>query len=123
MRGCRGCLLGVLLIPMLCCGLGFCGLAYAYFNAPEPPVAEEFVARPDEALQFEAAFIRPGTSGQAFRVMFNERQASSWMQYEAEKRQDEIRVPLENVQVGLEDGVIRFFGELGSVAMPLEVSS
>ncbi|HEX3052521.1 MAG TPA: hypothetical protein VHP83_17805 [Aggregatilineaceae bacterium] len=122
MRGCRGCLLGVLMIPMLCCGLGFCGLAYAYFNAPEPPVAEEFVARADEALQFEAAFIRPGTSGQNFTVVFNERQASSWMQYEVEKRQDDIRVPLKNVQVGLENDVIRVYGELGSVAMPLDVS-
>jgi hypothetical protein len=127
-ESCGGCCVALVVIPLLCCAMVVCGLIYVASTAPDPPLSDEFNANPAEAAAFDgqvnqAAYDAGYSSG--FTLTFTERQISSWLALEGEAFADDhdISFPFDNVQMGLEDGEMTFYGELGTgrVKIPLEV--
>jgi hypothetical protein len=128
-ESCGGCCVALVVIPLLCCALVVCGLIYVASTAPDPPLSDNFKANPAEAAAFDGQInlarnnAASGLGG--FTLTFTERQISSWLALQGETFADEhdISFPFDNVQMGLEDGEMTFYGEVGTgrAKIPLEV--
>lgn len=128
-ESCGGCCVALVVVPLLCCVLVVCGAIYVTTSGPEPPLSDRF--RPSQAeadafdYQIDTATNNARATGQ-FTLTFTERQISSWMALEGERFAEENDIgdfPFENVQVGLDDGEMTFFGDLafgGGVHLPVE---
>jgi len=128
-EGCGGCCLSIVLIPLLCCGLAVGALIYIDQNAPAPPVTRNFTPNASDAQAFENEITRAtnqATSARWFYITVYERQLSSWMALEGKAFADENghAFPFEDVQVGLDDGQITFYGKLSryGVDVPITVA-
>lgn len=127
-ESCGGCCLVVILIPLLCCVL-VAGVAYYVYNyAPEEPVSGSFKATQAEAQAFQTMLDNAQATARSqgwFWMKFTERQMSSWMALEGESFADEHGhiFPFSNMQVGLDDGLMTFYGELDTsvIEFPVEV--
>lgn len=127
-EGCGGCCAGTVLILLLCCAMVVCGAIYVLSTSPDPPLTDKFNANTAEAAAFDAQIdraVQEARTSRIFTLTFTERQISSWLALEGEAFADEygFSFPFENVQMGLEDGEMTFYGELGSgqAKIPLEV--
>ena len=127
-EGCGGCCVGTVLILLLCCAMVVCGAIYVLSTSPDPPLSDKFKANTAEAAAFDAQIdraVQEASTTRIFTLTFTERQISSWLALEGEAFADEygFSFPFENVQMGLEDGEMTFYGELGSgqAKIPLEV--
>lgn len=128
-EGCGGCCLSIVLIPLLCCGLAVGALIYIDQNAPAPPVGRNFAPNASDAQAFESEITRAtnqATSARWFYITVYEKQLSSWMALEGKAFAEENghAFPFEQVQVGLDDGKITFYGELSryGVDVPITVA-
>lgn len=127
-ESCGGCCLVLILIPVLCCVL-VGGVAYYVYNyAPDPPVSGSFKATQAEAQAFQAVLDNAQATARSqgwFWMTFTEQQMSSWMALEGESFASEHGhiFPFSNMQVGLDDGLMTFYGELDAraLAFPVEV--
>ncbi len=118
-EGCSGCCFGTGLILLLCCALAVCGAIYVISTAPDPPLSDKFKANSAEAAAFDAQINQAtydATYSGGFTLTFTERQISSWLALEGENFANEhgFSFPFENVQMGLDDGKMTFYGEVGS---------
>lgn len=125
---CGGCCVLLILVPLVCCVLGGGVVMYVNANAPEPPISENFTASRAEAQAFDAEIQRAKTMATTntsgwFTVTFTERQVSSWLEYEgATLADDENNVfPFHDIQVGLDDGQMTFYGKMDRLDLPVEV--
>lgn len=128
MDDCRGCCLGALLIPLLCCVLVAGAVIFIYTQSPEPPVSENFKPSTAEAQAFESSITAATNLARNqgwFYLTFNERQLSSWMAQRGDDfaEQHGHNYPFENVQIGIKDGKFTFYGDVVGYGprMPLEV--
>lgn len=127
-ESCGGCCLVLILIPVLCCVL-VGGVAYYVYNyAPDPPVSGSFTATQAEAQAFQAVLDNAQATARSqgwFWMTFTEQQISSWMALEGASFADEQGhvFPFSNMQVGLDDSRITFYGELDTrvIAFPVSV--
>lgn len=128
-EGCGGCCLALIVIPLLCCGLAAGAVAYTTINAPDPPVRENFRPSQAEAQALDAEVQRAANMAVTqgwFWTAFTEEQFSSWLalrgQDFAESRDRSF--PFEEVQVGLDDGLMTFFAKFSrsGVKIPLQVT-
>ncbi len=129
LEGCGGCCLSIVLIPLLCCGLAVGALIYIDQNAPAPPVTRNFTPSASDAQAFEDEINRAtnqAASARWFYITVYERQLSSWMALEGKAFADENghAFPFEDVQVGLDGGLITFYGKLSryGVDVPITVA-
>jgi len=127
-EGCGGCCLALILIPVLCCVMVACGVIYVYSNAPDAPLSDRFKPSVAEAQAFDAEISRATTQARTsgsgwFVLQFTERELSSWMALEGEQYAEENghSFPFEDVQVGLDDGEMTFYGELEQSHLTLPV--
>lgn len=128
-EGCTGCCIVLLLIPLACCALGVGGVVYVYSTAPDPPLGDNFKASQVEATEFNNQIVNAtyqAASQGSFVLTFTERQLSSWMQFEGESfaEQNDHAFPFKDVQVGIRDGRMTFYGELDQaegIKLPVEV--
>jgi uncharacterized protein YpmS len=118
----------LILIPLACIALVACALIFVATAGPEPPLTDNFKPTTAEAAAFDAQINSATNDAQwsgGFTLTFAERQISSWMALEGEAFAEEhdYSFPFENVQVGLEDGELTFYGELkrGAVKVPVAV--
>jgi uncharacterized protein YpmS len=123
-EGCGGCCLALVLIPVLCCVLVVGAIIYVYSTAPDPPLSDNFKASQVEADQFDQMISTAKLSAQSqgwFYLQFNERQISSWMALEGEDfaKQQDNTFPFKNMQVGLGEGRMTFYGELRRYGLKL----
>lgn len=127
-ESCGGCCLLLIVIPLLCC-IAFGGVAYyVYTYAPEEPVSETFEPSTQQANELQVMLdtaVSNARSSGWFWIGFSEEQISSWMALEGEDFADQQghMFPFTNMQVGLDDGDMTFYGELdtGVLTFPLEV--
>ncbi len=128
-EGCGGCCLSIVLIPLLCCGLIVGALIYIDQNAPAPPVTRNFQPSQADAQAFKNEITRATNQAATqrwFYITVYEQQISSWMALEGKTFADENghAFPFEDVQVGLDDGLITFYGKLSryGINVPLTVA-
>jgi len=128
-EGCGGCCLSIVLIPLLCCGLIVGALIYIDQNAPAPPVTRNFQPSQADAQAFKDEITRATNQAATqrwFYISVYEQQISSWMALEGKTFADEHghAFPFEDVQVGLDDGLITFYGKLSryGINVPLTVA-
>ena len=125
LEGCGGCCLSIVLIPLLCCGLVVGALIFIDQNAPDPPVRGNFTPNTSEAQAFENEINRAKSqaSGGWFHVTVYEDQLSSWMALEGKQFAEDNghAFPFENVQVGLDDGQLAFYGELSRYGLDVPI--
>lgn len=128
-EGCGGCCLSIVLIPLLCCGLIVGALIYIDQNAPAPPVTRNFQPSQADAQAFKNEITRATNQAATqrwFYITVYEQQISSWMALEGKTFADENghAFPFEDVQVGLDDGLITFYGKLSryGIKVPLTVA-
>lgn len=127
-ESCGGCCLLLILIPLVCC-IAIGGVAYYVYNyAPEEPVSASFSPSQQEANQFQMMLdtaVNTAKTSRWFYLGFSEQEISSWMALEGQDFADEQghAFPFSNMQVGLDDGEMTFYGELdtGVITFPLEV--
>lgn len=127
-EGCGGCCLALVLIPVLCC-VAVGGVVYVTnTQAPDPPVSDSFQPSQTQANEFQVALdnaVNTARNQGWFWLQFNEQQISSWMALEGEQFADDHGhvFPFTDMQVGLDDGEITFYGALdpGVMALPVEV--
>lgn len=127
LEGCSGCCLSIVLIPLLACGLIVGALIFIDQNAPDPPITGNFTPTASDAQAFEneinRALAQAGSGW--FYVTVYESQLSSWMALRGKAFAEENghAFPFENVQVGLDNGQITFYGELSryGIDVPLRV--
>lgn len=127
LEGCSGCCLSIVLIPLLACGLIVGALIFIDQNAPDPPITGNFTPTASDAQAFEneinRALAQAGSGW--FYVTVYEGQLSSWMALRGKAFAEENghAFPFENVQVGLDNGQITFYGELSryGIDVPLRV--
>lgn len=127
-ESCGGCCFLLIVIPLICC-IAFGGVAYyAYTHAPDQPVSASFQPSRQEANAFQLMLdtaVNNAKTSRWFYMGFTEQEISSWMALEGESFADEHGqvFPFSNMQVGLDDGEITFYGELdpGVVTFPLAV--
>ena len=128
-EGCSGCCLSIILIPLLCLGLVACVVIYASTGDSNAPVTSAFRPSLTEAQTFDRAISDAITQARTqgwWALKFSERDISSWMALEGRSFADENGhvFPFKNVQVGLDDGEMRFYGEveLRFLSVPLKVN-
>ncbi|MEP0764730.1 MAG: hypothetical protein HRF48_18530 [Chloroflexota bacterium] len=127
-EGCSGCCLSIILIPLLCLGLAACVVIYAATSDSDAPVSNAFQPNLTESLAFERAIddaIAQARSQGWWALKFTEREISSWMALEGKAFAEEHGhvYPFTNVQVGLDDGEMRFYAdvEVRFLKVPLKV--
>lgn len=124
-ESCSGCCIGLALILLVCCALIVGAVIYVNANAPEPPISNNFTANPAEAQAFDAEVERAKgmAYGGWFYFVFNERQLSSWLEYEGRDfaNQEGNAFPFHDMQVGLDDGKMTFYGKMNELGVPVEV--
>ncbi|MBP8974297.1 MAG: hypothetical protein KBH93_10525 [Anaerolineae bacterium] len=127
-EGCNGCCLSLILIPLLCLGLTACVVIYAATSDSNAPVSSAFTPNLTESLAFNRAIddaIAQARSQGWWALKFNEREISSWMALEGKTFAEEHghTFPFTNVQVGLDDDEMRFYGEVEVrfLTVPLKV--
>ncbi len=126
-ESCGGCCLALVLIPLLCC-VAVGGVVYVVnTQAPTPPLSGSFQPSRTQANEFEVALdntVNMARSQGWFWMQFNEQQLSSWMALEGQAFADEHGhvFPFNNMQVGLDDGLITFYGELDPGVMTFPVA-
>ncbi len=127
-EGCSGCCLSIILIPLLCLGLAACVVIYAATSDTNAPVSNAFQPSLSEAQSFDRAIddaIAQARSQGWWALKFNEREISSWMALEGKTFAEEHGhvFPFKNVQVGLDDGEMRFHAEVEArfLSIPLKV--
>ncbi|MCD4686507.1 MAG: hypothetical protein K8S97_11290 [Anaerolineae bacterium] len=125
---CGGCCIVLILIPLLCC-VGAAGAAfYVNANAPDPPISDNFNPSQAEAQYFDNAVENAKTMARTtangwFTFTFTERQLSSWLEYEGADFADEEGnvFPFHDMQVGLDDGDMTFYGKIDEIGLPIEI--
>lgn len=128
LEGCGGCCLSIVLIPLLVCGLIVGALIFIDQNAPDPPITGNFKPTASDAQAFTNEINRATSqaAGGWFHVTVYEDQLSSWMALEGKAFAEENghAFPFEDVQVGLDDGQITFYGELSryGIDVPIRVA-
>lgn len=128
LEGCSGCCVLLILIPLVCC-VAIGGVAYyVYTHAPDAPVAANFKPAAADAQAFQAELdraVNQARTQRSFYLNFTERQMSSWMALEGRSFAEGqgLTFPFEHMQVGLDDGLMTFYGELTvqSIGLPLAV--
>lgn len=128
-EGCSGCCLSIILIPLLCLGLAACLVIYASTSdTADAPLPNTFQPSLTEAQSFDRAIsdaVAQARSQGWWALKFNEREISSWMALEGKTFAEEHGhvFPFKNVQVGLDDGEMRFNAEVEArfVSVPLKV--
>jgi uncharacterized protein YpmS len=127
-ESCGGCCLVLILVPLLICIVVGGVALYVYNNAPDQPVAASFTPSPVDAQAFQAVLDGAEATARSqgwFWMSFTEQQLSSWMALEGADFADQQGTvfPFSNMQVGLDDNAITFYGELdpGVMAVPIEV--
>jgi len=128
LEGCSGCCLSIVLIPLLIFGLIVGALIFIDQNAPDPPITGNFTPNPADAQAFENEINRAtnqATMGGWFYVTVYEGQLSSWMALKGKAFAEDNghTFPFDDVQVGLDDGQITFYGELSryGIDVPIRV--
>ena len=126
LEGCGGCCLSIVLIPLLCCGLVVGALIFIDQNAPSPPVGSNFSTDSADARAFESEIERAANQARGgwFYVTVYEDQLSSWMALQGKQFAEDNghAFPFENVQVGLDDGAVTFYGELSRYGIDVPVT-
>lgn len=126
LEGCSGCCLSILLIPLLCCGLVVGALIFIDQNAPSPPVRSNFTPDEADARAFESEIQRATNQARGgwFYVTVYEDQLSSWMALEGKQFAEDNghAFPFEDVQVGLDDGAITFYGEMSRYGIDVPIT-
>lgn len=127
-ESCGGCCLALVLIPLVCCVAAGGVALYVYNNSPDAPVSGSFEPSRTQANEFQVALdnaVNMARTQNWFWMQFNEQQLSSWMALEGEAFADEHGhvFPFSAMQVGLDDGLITFYGELdpGVLTVPVQV--
>ena len=127
-ESCGGCCLAVVLIPLLCIGAIVLGVYYIDAHGPDAPLSKNFKANAVEAQALENEITRATNDARSMRwfaMSFTERQLSSWLAIEGQDFAEAQghSLPFENMQVGLDEGQMTFFGEIEQVGLtiPLEV--
>ncbi len=130
-HGCGGCCFFVLVIVALCCVVTVGAVLYVATNAPQAPLSEQFMPNVAQAQAFQAVLdtAKANAAQQGwFWLRFDQAQLSSWMALQGEEfaRQHDNPFPFSDVQVGIDDGVFVFYGELQypeyeTLSLPLEV--
>lgn len=123
-EGCSGCCLTIVLVPLLCICLAACGVIYVTTSAPEPPVAATFVPNPIAATNLEQKIeVLKLSSGGQFSLEFNELEISSWVALEGLEviGVGDGTLPLENAQVGLDDGEMSFYGVVTDLGVDVPI--
>jgi len=127
-EGCKGCCVGIILIPALCCALVACAVIYVYTSGPQPPLSSRFKPNAADAQAFDNAITAARNDAQfsrGFTLSFTEKQLSSWMALEGKQFADENghSFPFTKVQVGLDKGNMTFYGELtrSNLTLPVEM--
>lgn len=128
LEGCGGCCVLLILIPLICC-VAIGGVAYyVYTHAPDAPVAANFKPSGTDARAFQAELDRAvaqARTQRSFYLRFTEQQLSSWMALEGQAfaSQQGLTFPFQKMQVGLDDGLMTFYGELtySALVLPLAV--
>ncbi|NLX10417.1 MAG: hypothetical protein GXY36_12240 [Chloroflexi bacterium] len=127
-EGFRGCCLSVLIIPLLCCVLAAGAAIFIYASAPEPPVGGDFRPTIADANTFNNALNQAASDamdGGVFSLSFDEVSLSSWIALNGADlaRERGYSFPFTDVQVGLDDDVMTFYGRLttASLNLPVEI--
>lgn len=127
-EGCGGCCLALILIPLLCCGLVAGAVAYTTINAPDPPIRGSYQASQADAQALDAEVARAASMAATqgwFWTAFTQDQFSAWLSLEGQDFADsqDRRFPFEDVQVGFNGGLMRFYGKFtqSGVKIPLLV--
>jgi hypothetical protein len=124
---CRGCCLLIVGVPLLCLALAACALLYVATAGADPPLSDKFVATSADAQAFDRQIdsaVNDARLSGGFTLTFSEREISSWMALEGEAfGKDYVGAfPVDNIQVGLDDGEMRFYGELGRLDLPILIT-
>lgn len=126
LEGCGGCCLSIVLIPLLCCGLAVGALIFIDQNAPSPPVSANFSPNQADADAFQREIERATSQARGgwFYVTVYENQLSSWMALEGKQFAEDNghAFPFEDVQVGLDNGAITFYGELSRYGVDVPIT-
>ncbi|WP_119067735.1 hypothetical protein [Aggregatilinea lenta] len=127
-EGCGGCCLALVVIPLLCCGLVAGAVAYTTINAPDPPIRDNYQASQADAQAFDAEVARAASMAVTqgwFWTAFTQEQFSSWLSLKGQDfaESQDRRFPFEDVQVGFNGGLMRFYGKFtqSGVKVPLLV--
>ena len=127
-ESCGGCCLALVLIPLLCIGAIVLGVYYVNTQGPDAPLSDRFRASPAEAQALDNEIARATNDARSMRwfaLSFTERQLSSWLALEGQDFAEAQghSLPFRNMQVGLDDGQMTFYGEIEQVglAVPLAV--
>lgn len=127
-ESCGGCCLALVLIPLLCIGAIVLGVYYVNTQGPDAPLSDRFRANPAEAQALDNEIARATNDARSMRwfaLSFTERQLSSWLALEGQDFAEAQghSLPFRNMQVGLDDGQMTFYGEIEQVglAVPLAV--
>jgi len=120
-----------LLIPSILVLIGISTLAAAFLYSNEqvtPPVSADFSAKTDDAQTFDQLLDHAkwqALTHNTFILTFNEEQISSWMSLEGKNYADRhgYSFPFQNIQVGLDDGRMTFYGEasVSDLTLPMQV--
>lgn len=126
-ESCGGCCLALVLIPLLCCGALVLGVYYVNTNGPDAPLSDNFRASPAEAQALDNEIARATNDARSMRwfaLSFTERQLSSWIALEGQDFAEAQghNMPFENMQVGLDDGQMTFYGEIKQVGLTLPLA-
>lgn len=118
---------GAIVIGVFCLLIVLVTTIFMNAYVPEPPLSDDFKPSREEAQAFsdmlESAEVMAGERTGWFWYSFTERQISSWMKYEgadfAEGKGNAF--PFKDVQVGLGDGEVTFYGKVWEIGVPVEV--